>query len=1048
MCGIAGEVRASRHAAGASPGARATIAGMVAAMRHRGPDGEGYYDGSGVDGATLGMCRLAIVDVAGGEQPIATADGRFQIVYNGECYGVDPLRRELEGRGRVFRTRSDTEVVLNAVAELGPAGLHKLNGMFAFALWDRRERELLLVRDRLGLKPLYYWEDGERLVFSSTLAAIEQRRDFAGTIDPAAVELFLAHRFVAAPRTMYREVKKLPAGCLLRWRDGHATVEPWWDVPLGEPTRAVGIDEAAEQVEALLGDAAQKRLVSERPVGLCLSGGIDSGLLGHALRAHRTETFSLGFDDPSYDEAPAAARVASALGLPHHVLRAELDAEGDLDAVLAHFDEPIADPSGVALFQLSRLVSQHVTVVLSGTGGDELFGGYRRVLAGLLARGTRFLPGLRLLPRVLGRDERKLGWRGQLARLAATGGLGPLEAYRALLAPTTAERARALRRPEHVAALDGFEASSVFRGRFEHAEGRSLLTRLLYTDLKTVLADSYLMKEDRMTMAHSVEGRMPFLDYRLVELAFSLPDEHKVRGLTGKVLLRRLAATRLPAEIASAPKQGFEVPIAAWLRGPLAARARALTAADARVHEFLEPRAIATAVEEHVEGRADHGRLLWSLVTLESWLGRAKRGAEAAGAATGQRPTADGRRAAADGERPTADGERPTATGHRPTGGRRTADGRRLTLMVVGSSAGEGGAQRVTSTLLHHLDRARFAPALCTFKPSASFPLPDDVPVTVIGDPRAAPLAELARRRPWLAIELIARLRRHIAASRPDVILSNIDQVNAVTATALAGLRPRPRWVARVGSDPARQGRIAGAWAGRALAVADAIVVSSEALAGGVRARYPDVADRLRVVPNLTDFERIDALASAPPARTRDADIPLLVAVGRLSGEKRVDLMLEAIERVRRGRRVALWLCGTGPLADAVRAEIDRRGLAAEVAMLGFCDNPYALVRQADGYLLASDWEGLPNGLIEAQGLGVPAIATDCSFGPRDVVVDGETGYLVPPGDAAAMADAIERLLADPARRVAMGHAARARTRARFGVEVLIDAWQRVLEGP
>jgi glycosyltransferase involved in cell wall biosynthesis len=365
--------------------------------------------------------------------------------------------------------------------------------------------------------------------------------------------------------------------------------------------------------------------------------------------------------------------------------------------------------------------------------------------------------------------------------------------------------------------------------------------------------------------------------------------------------------------------------------------------------------------------------------------------------------------------------------------------------MIVASSAGEGGAQRVTATLLHHLDRDRFEPALSTFKPSASFPLPDDVPVTVLGDPRDAPLAELARRRPWLAIGLIARLRRHIAAERPDVVLSNIDQVNAVTATALAGLRPRPRWVARIGSDPARQGRLAGAWAGRALAVADAVVVSSEALAGGVRARYPAIADRLRVVPNLTDFERIDELAAEAPVRRRDRDVPLLVAVGRLSGEKRVDLMLEAIDRVRRGRRVALWLCGTGPLEGAVREEIERRGLGGEVAQLGFCDNPYALVRQADGYLLTSDWEGLPNGLIEAQGLGIPAVATDCAYGPREIVADGETGFLVPPGDAAALADAIERLLADPARRIAMGRAARERTRARYGARTLIEAWHDVL---
>ncbi len=611
MCGIAGEVGSAREA-----GERVTA--MVAAMRHRGPDGEGLYTD---DGAALGMCRLAIIDVAGGEQPIATADGRYQIVYNGECYGVDALRRELEARGCVFRTKTDTEVVLYAIVEYGAAGLEKLNGMFAFAIWDRRERELFLARDRLGKKPLFTWQDGERLVFSSTLRAIAERRDFVGTVDPEAVELYLAHRFVSAPRTMYREIRKLPAGHFARWKDGVLRVAPWWDVPL-VPPRAIRADEAAEQVEQLLGDAARIRLVSERPVGLCLSGGIDSGLLAYAVRDERTETFSLGFDDADYDESAAAARVARSLGLPHHVLRAELDAERDLDAVLAHYDEPVADPSGVALYELSRLISKHVTVVLSGTGGDELFGGYRRVTAGLLARATRLLPPLGGLTRLLGRDDSKLGWRGQLARLAETAGLPPLECSRGLIAPTSPARAATLRQPELVHALRGFRAASVFEEHFARADGASLLTRLLYTDLKTVLADDYLVKEDRMTMAHSIEGRVPFLDYRLVALAFSLPDELKVRGLTGKVLLRRIARARLPAEIAGAPKQGFEIPVSRWLRGPLAPRVRALAEPRAHIADYVVPAVTADVVREHLEGRADHGRLLWTLLTLEAWLRR------------------------------------------------------------------------------------------------------------------------------------------------------------------------------------------------------------------------------------------------------------------------------------------------------------------------------------------------------------------------------------------------------------------------------------------
>ncbi len=999
MCGVAGEVWSP--ATGARGGdARARVGGMVDAMRHRGPDGDGFHQG---DGVSLGMCRLAIIDVAGGDQPMATADGRWHIVYNGEVYGTDPLRRELEGRGRAFRTRSDTEVVLNALAEHGAAGLSRLNGMFAFAVWDQRERELWLGRDRLGIKPLFYWQQDGRLVFSSTLAAIAGRDDFRGTLDAESLELYLANRFVVAPRTLYREIRKLPPGHFARWRDGRLTVERWWEVPIPERPRRISAGEAAEEVSALLADSARLRLVSERPVGLCLSGGIDSGLLAHALRSDRVETFSLGFADPSYDESPTAARVAAALGLPHHVLRADLDAARDIDAVLAHYDEPVADPSGVALYELSRLLSAHVTVALSGTGGDELFGGYRRIVAGLLARGTRHLPLLRWLPPLLGRDESKLGWRKQLAQLAGAAGLPPLKAYRRLLAPTP--DGADLRRPELVAAVGDFDAASVFREPFERARG-SLLTRLLYTDLHTVLADDYLVKEDRMTMAHSVEGRVPFLDYRMVELAFSLPDELKIDGLTTKVLLRRMARARLPAEIAGAPKQGFEIPVAAWLRTALADRVRALADPSARIAEFLDPVAVSRAIGEHLDERADHGRLLWTLLTLEHFLRRSP----------------------------------PATLATQPAAPRKTR------LLVVSSSMGEGGAQRVTSTLLAHIDRDRFDATLCLFKPLITYPVPADVPVTVIGSDRDAPLAELAARRPWLVGDLILRLRRHIAEARPDVVLSTMDQVNSVTGTALAGLSPRPRWVARIAADPAQQSAVAAAWARITLRGADAVVVSSAELGDGVARFAPATRPRLQRLPNLTDFERIDAAAAQPPARRRtEVAGPLVIAVGRLSPQKRPDLMLDAIERVRRERPVTLWMCGDGPLADELRADIARRGLTGAVELLGFCENPYALMASADLYLLASDFEGMPNGLIEAQGLGVPAVAARCPFGVAEVVADGETGLLVPPGDGAALAGGLLTLLADPDRRAAMGRAARVRARERFGAAALIRDWQQVL---
>lgn len=620
MCGIAGEVVPSAQARHRQPERDAEVAGMIARMRVRGPDGVGFRAG---EGASLGMCRLAIIDVAGGDQPISTADGRFHIIYNGECYGVDPLRRELEQRGRAFATRTDTEVVLNAYAEYGAAALDRLNGMFALAIWDSRERELFLARDRLGIKPLFYWQDGERLVFSSTLRGIQARRDFTGTLDPEAIDLYLATGFVPAPRTILREVRKLPAGHFARWRDGRLDVRAWWDVPLARdaPPATATTDEIADEVADLLRDAARIRLVSERPVGLCLSGGIDSGLLAWALADQDIQAFSMGFRERSYDESQAAARVAARYHLPHHVLVGDIDSERDFGAVVEQFDEPVSDVSGVALYNLSRLVSRHVTVALSGTGGDELFGGYLRYAGARLARVTRFLPGLSLLPRLLGRDESKSGVRGQIARFAQTATVSPLESYLRFLLPASPDLCADLRRPELVASLGGFSAAQVFEEHFARAAGHSLLTRIMYTDIKTNLADRYLVKEDRMTMAHSVEGRVPFLDYRLVARAFALPDRMKIRGIRTKLLLRHIARTRLPADIARAPKQGFVIPATAWLRDRLRGRLEAtLRSPAARIHEHVRADVVDRLVREHVDDRADHGRVLWSLLTLETWL--------------------------------------------------------------------------------------------------------------------------------------------------------------------------------------------------------------------------------------------------------------------------------------------------------------------------------------------------------------------------------------------------------------------------------------------
>jgi glycosyltransferase involved in cell wall biosynthesis len=363
-------------------------------------------------------------------------------------------------------------------------------------------------------------------------------------------------------------------------------------------------------------------------------------------------------------------------------------------------------------------------------------------------------------------------------------------------------------------------------------------------------------------------------------------------------------------------------------------------------------------------------------------------------------------------------------------------------LLVVSPSLGEGGAQRVTSTLLANLDRERLAIELCLFKDVIEFPMPCDIPVTALAD-REVSLG----RQPWRIPGALRRLRRLLRRSRPDVVLSVIDQANLVVAAALAG-GPKVRWVARAGSNPALQSRTERLLTRIALARADRLIGNAEALVRELRQRHRKVADRVVYLPNPIDFDRLDRLAAEPPAHTRDpAAIPLIIWVGRMVVEKRPDVLIDAAAALKRRRPFHLWMCGGGALADSIAAQIRDRGLEGEVSALGFCENPYALCAQADVFVLTSEGEGLPNGLIEAQGLGLAAVSTDCRFGPSEIITHGETGLLTSVNDPLAIAAALDELLSAPDRRAEMAAAARRRVRARYGVDAVIDRWQRVLEG-
>lgn len=366
----------------------------------------------------------------------------------------------------------------------------------------------------------------------------------------------------------------------------------------------------------------------------------------------------------------------------------------------------------------------------------------------------------------------------------------------------------------------------------------------------------------------------------------------------------------------------------------------------------------------------------------------------------------------------------------------------RRKLLVVSSSLGEGGAQRVTSTLLRHLSRDTFDIRLCLFKRVIEFSMPENVPVTTLLD-RDLSLSA----RPWLVPGALLRLRREIIETRPDVVFSVIDQVNLVVAVALAGVRPRARWIARAGANPDCQSgaqRLCARWAYRH---ADAVVANAAGLARGLTELYPGAAERIVHLANPIDFDRLDELAAVSPARSRDQAKPLIVSVGRLVKEKRPDLLVEAAARLKRRRPFELWICGDGPMTAALRDQIRALELDRDVTLLGFCNNPYAILAQADAFVMTSDFEGLPNGLIEAQGLGVPAVSTDCRYGPSEIMVHGETGFLVRLGDPEAVADSLDLMLSDDERRAEMGRASVQRVRSRYAVDVLIEKWERLLVG-
>lgn len=625
MCGICGQAFSDGR-----PSDLPVLARMNAALIHRGPDSDGFFQAPGIG---LAMRRLAIIDLSTGDQPISNEDGSLWIVFNGEIFNFPELHEKLVAAGHTFKTRSDTECILHLYEDYGDDCLKHLNGQFSIALWDGPRQRLLLARDRLGEKPLYYSQVGDCLYFSSELPSLLQGLPQRPELDLNAIDLYLSLQYIPDPLTVYQGAYKLEAAHSLIWQKGTLEKKRYWRLDYS-PKWAQPDSELEESLRQRLRQAVQMRMLSDVPLGAHLSGGIDSSIivaLMAELSPHPVETFSVGFEEQSFSELPYARAVSERYVTHHHeFILTYSDLPATLQQLAIHFGEPFADSSALPLYLLSRITRPHVTVALNGDGGDDIFAGYPRVgldpwadmylkLPGWITR--KAVPSLaRLVP---DRSDRPVG--GSLANgLHRLEQLTQVDPHASILRWgsffSPAQR-QDLWRKEFWQPSMSHNAEDWLINRYEALSGETRLDRTLQCDLETYLPGDLLVKSDRMSMAASLEGRSPFLDHELVEWVARLPVEQKRRGRRGKTLLKRAFASHLPESVLRHRKQGFGIPLGAWFRGPLADWSSSLLmGADRKLNGLFEPGSIDRYLDEHKSGRVDHGKRIWSLVMLSLWL--------------------------------------------------------------------------------------------------------------------------------------------------------------------------------------------------------------------------------------------------------------------------------------------------------------------------------------------------------------------------------------------------------------------------------------------
>ena len=618
MCGIAGKLSLTQ------PVPRPLLERMCAMVEHRGPDSRGVFL---EDGVGLGIQRLRVIDLATGDQPIFNEDGSVVVVLNGEIYNFKELRSDLERAGHRFGTQSDTEVIVHLYEDRGADCVRALRGMFAFALWDRDRRRLLLARDRLGKKPVFYAHRDGDFWFGSEAKAILVDSSVERDVDFDAIDSYLHYQYVPHPLSAFRALRKLPPAHTLVWQDGRIELNRYWKLSYRRNDVADERD-AHELIRGQLLEATRLRLRSDVPLGAFLSGGVDSSAVVAAMARNggRVKTFSIGFDVEGYDETPYAREVARLFDTDHHELRVAPRAIDVLPRLVWHYGEPFADSSAIPSFYLAELTRRHVTVALNGDGGDESFAGYKRYVTNQLLERVAGMPQpVRLMlargARVVGADNRDNSFRSRLDRITRAATLPTVERYTRWVAYFNEDERSEIYTPEFRASLGEPFARTALQAPYLDSDAPDLVNRLLDLDTQTYLPGDLLVKMDIASMAHSLEVRSPLLDHHFMEVAAGFPGRWKLRGRTRKKLFKDALREWIPGEILDREKQGFAVPLATWLRGELKELPREILL-DRRSLDrgFFREERLRRIIDDHVDGIRNHANQIWALIQLELWL--------------------------------------------------------------------------------------------------------------------------------------------------------------------------------------------------------------------------------------------------------------------------------------------------------------------------------------------------------------------------------------------------------------------------------------------